>query len=335
MGSDLEYFRANDPFTLAVQNADLLRDRTFIRIVAHIEPDNWLAPRCEELHQVLMKHTIPHEFFFLSNVKSHDPSRVFDAMGDDAFSFFSSSLPRGSAGAAAGGSARPPAPPPASGSTPAFVPVAPTGGWEQLSDGTMGCETEFRGVDGLPISAYVRKPAGAGPFPVIVSLHGGRNSRQATIGSGRGMRPPLADLVKQGWVVFSADYRPQEKIGIYPIEFDDTVKAVEAARALPFVDPKRVGYLGHSHGAQVGTRVVSRVDLCGAVLMAPAAMDFIEIKKARKSGVKLAGVLDTMLGVTWRRSLARRWRRSKRTRFNTATVPASPRPPGFAAPFSS
>ncbi len=167
--------------------------------------------------------------------------------------------------------------------------------WEQLPDGSMGRETEFRGVDGVAIAAYVRKPAGPGPFPVIVWMHGGRDSRQSTINSAKVPRPPIAELVKQGWAVYSADYRHQEKVSIFPIEFDDTVKAVEAARALPFVDPKRVGYIGHSHGAQVGTRVVSRVDLSGAVICAPAAMDFIEIKKAIQAGVKLVPILSKIL----------------------------------------
>ena len=106
MGSDLEYFRATDPFTLAEKNADALRDRTLIRIICHVEDDNWLAPRCEQLHQVLMKHTIPHEFFFLSNVKSHNRAQVLDTMGDCAFDLFSSALPgwgsRSTAGPRAG-----------------------------------------------------------------------------------------------------------------------------------------------------------------------------------------------------------------------------------------
>lgn len=53
--------------------------------------------------------------------------------------------------------------------------------WEQLPDGSMGREAEFRGVDGVAIAAYIRKPAGPGPFPVIVWMHGGKDSRQATI----------------------------------------------------------------------------------------------------------------------------------------------------------
>jgi len=186
--------------------------------------------------------------------------------------------------AAAAQQKAPPPPPPVS-----------ADGWEHLPDGSLGRETEFHGVDGIPIAAYIRKPAGPGPFPAIVWGHGGHDSKQATFNMGRSQHGPFEDWVQQGWVIYSVDYRHADKIEIYPIEFDDTVKGVEAARALPFVDPKRVGYSGQSHGAQVGTRVVSRVDLSGAVIMAPAAMDFIEIKKAMQAGVKLVPVLSRIL----------------------------------------
>jgi hypothetical protein len=44
MGGDMDYFHANDPFTLAEKNAAALRDRTLIRIVAHYESEQWLWP---------------------------------------------------------------------------------------------------------------------------------------------------------------------------------------------------------------------------------------------------------------------------------------------------
>src|SRR5262249_49986765 len=92
MGGDLEYFRANDPFALVPQNAAALRDRSVIRIVTHVEDENWLAPRCEELHQLLMKHTIPHHFLYLSNVKSHNRAQVLDPLGDAGWMFFTSAF---------------------------------------------------------------------------------------------------------------------------------------------------------------------------------------------------------------------------------------------------
>ncbi len=53
MGGDMEYFRAHDPFTLAVKNAAALRDRSLIRIATHQTPGNWQSGRCEELHRLL------------------------------------------------------------------------------------------------------------------------------------------------------------------------------------------------------------------------------------------------------------------------------------------
>jgi S-formylglutathione hydrolase FrmB len=94
MGGDLDYFRSNDPFALIPKNADALRDRTVIRIVTHVEDENWLAPRCEELHRLLMQSMIPHELHFLSNVKSHNRAQVLDTMGDAGLVFFSTAFAR-------------------------------------------------------------------------------------------------------------------------------------------------------------------------------------------------------------------------------------------------
>lgn len=167
--------------------------------------------------------------------------------------------------------------------------------WEELSEGSLGQETEFQGVGGIVIPAYVRKPKGEGPFPVIVLLHGGRYGKAATMGLGRSTQSPVGDFIQTGWAVYSIDYRPSEKIAIVPIEFDDSVQAVKAVRELPFVDRYRVGLMGGSHGAQVSSRVVSRVDVSGAVLCAPAAIDLIEVKKAAERGEAVVPILNKMI----------------------------------------
>jgi dipeptidyl aminopeptidase/acylaminoacyl peptidase len=302
MGGDMEYFRANDPFTLAEKNADALRDRTVIRIVAHYEDQQWLWPQCEKLHQVLLKHMVQHEFYFLTNVKGHNRQQCLDTMGDAAFTFFSSSLLRKGAFTTPiqrtpPGMAMKPAP--QQGTTDA--PVAPKGpvnasadNWEHFPDGSTGRPDEFHGKDGTAIAAYIRKPAGAGPFPAIVLGHGGRDAKAATEGMGRSSKSPTEDFIEAGWAIYSIDYRHAEKIGIYPVEYEDSVEAVKRAKSLPFVDAKRVGYLGGSHGGQVGARLVSRVDLVGAILCAPAAMDLIQDKFAAQRGEPVVGVLKTM-----------------------------------------
>jgi len=281
MAGDLEYFRANDPFTLAEKNADALRDRTVIRIVAHWENENWLWPQCEKLHQVLLRNMIPHEFYFLTNVKGHNRSQCLNTMGDGAFAFFSSSL------------VRPQSSPPAAPRTGAAP--GPAEEWERFPDGSVGRETEFQGVGVIAIPAYIRKPDGPGPFPAIVLAHGGRYGKAPTVAMGRSMQSPTTDFIKAGWAVYSIDYRPADRIAIEPIEFDDSVEAVKTVRKYPFIDPRRVGWMGGSHGAQVGSRVASRVDLSGAILCAPAALDLIEVKKAFGRGEKLVSILNKMV----------------------------------------
>ncbi len=93
-GSDPSYYTANDPFALLVKNADQLRDRTVIRLVTHVEPEDWLAPRCEQLHQVLVRQRIAHEFDYLSNVKSHNRGQVTETLGDASWSFYGTGFAR-------------------------------------------------------------------------------------------------------------------------------------------------------------------------------------------------------------------------------------------------
>ena len=92
MGGDLDYFHANDPFVLAARNADALRDRSVIRIIAHDEDEHWLVPRCDQLHQLLMKQGIAHQLLCLTNVKSHNPNQVDETLGDAGLMFYASAF---------------------------------------------------------------------------------------------------------------------------------------------------------------------------------------------------------------------------------------------------
>jgi endo-1,4-beta-xylanase len=173
------------------------------------------------------------------------------------------------------------------------LPAAATAAdeWESFPDGSTGQVTEFQGVGGVAIPAYIRKPSGAGPFPVVVLLHGGRYGKAPTYAMGRSTQSPTADFIKAGWAVYSIDYRPFEQISIEPIETDDSIEAVKTVRKLPFIDPDRVGLMGGSHGANVASKMISRVDTRGAILCAPAALDLIEVKKAAAAGEKVVGIL--------------------------------------------
>jgi len=98
-------------------------------------------------------------------------------------------------------------------------------------------------------------------------------------------------MVAAGWVVFSADFRAQPD-GPNPANaIEDALAEVEAARALPFVDPKRLALFGGSHGAHVVSRLASRIDARAAVLCAPAVLDVPLIAKASERGEEIVGVL--------------------------------------------
>jgi dipeptidyl aminopeptidase/acylaminoacyl peptidase len=166
--------------------------------------------------------------------------------------------------------------------------------WERLPDGSTGRVEEFQGVGGIAIPAYIRKPDGPGPFPVVVMLHGGRYGKAATVGMGRASRSPIADFIKEGWAVSSVDYRPSEQM-LDPIEIDDTIEAVKSLRKMTFIDANRIGFMGGSHGASVASRLISRVDARGAILCAPAAIDLIEVKKAPARGEAIVPILKKLI----------------------------------------
>jgi hypothetical protein len=133
---------------------------------------------------------VPHEFYFLTNVKGHNRRQCLDTMGDAAFTFFSSSLLRQGQG---------------TGTTQRPQPTASVENWDHLPDGSLGRPDEFRGKDGTAIPAYIRKPAEAGPFPVVVLAHGGKYGKATTEGLGRSQRGPTEDFIQAGWAIYSID----------------------------------------------------------------------------------------------------------------------------------
>jgi dienelactone hydrolase len=110
---------------------------------------------------------------------------------------------------------------------------------EAMSQALPGAGTE------KPLVSHMRRPAGVGPFPAIVLLHGIT-----------GLPPNYLEwadwLSKEGYVALYVDSKSTH--GRTPP--DPEVMAVDAAtalrqlKALPFVDANRVGVIGFSQGGR-------------------------------------------------------------------------------------
>jgi len=101
-------------------------------------------------------------------------------------------------------------------------------------------------------------PAGEGPHPVVVLVHGG--SWRSRYGK-RVMRALAGDLVARGWAVWNIEYRRVGEGGGWPATFEDVAAAVDLLAGLdPSLDLGRVAFLGHSAGGQLALWAAGRAD---------------------------------------------------------------------------
>ena len=114
-------------------------------------------------------------------------------------------------------------------------------------------------ADDLTISGIMNVPAGDGPFPVVVLLHGYIDP--AIYVTGQGYRREQDALARNGYVAFHVDYRnhagsdddPRNDVDLRLGYTRDAIAAVEAVKAsdLEFLDSERIGLIGRSMGGQV------------------------------------------------------------------------------------
>ena len=135
---------------------------------------------------------------------------------------------------------------------------------------------------GWPLPATLAMPAGSGPFPAVVLVHGsGPSDRDESIGPNKPFRDLGLGLASRGIATlryekrtkeFAAKIAPLTQFTVKEETIDDAVAAVRLLRTTPGVDPARIYVLGHSLGGMLLPRMASAAGADGAgwIVMAGA-----------------------------------------------------------------
>ena len=125
-------------------------------------------------------------------------------------------------------------------------------------------------------------PAGAGPFPAVVLVHGsGPNDRDETIGPNKPFKDLALGLASRGIAVLRYEKRSKvygaKMAGLAGMTvkdevLDDAAAAAAMLRSQPRIDPARVFVLGHSLGGMLVPRIAAAdAKLAGVIVMAGPA----------------------------------------------------------------
>ncbi|MEM7144524.1 MAG: prolyl oligopeptidase family serine peptidase [Verrucomicrobiota bacterium] len=126
--------------------------------------------------------------------------------------------------------------------------------------------------------AVVRKPAGEGPFPAVIFLHGGlgrsgmEKLRENSLSQWTSLR-----FLSWGYVTVNATRRPNNHDPQERGLVEDTVAMVEAVQALPEVDPESVVLYGGSGGGTLALEVAGATDVAAVVAGEPATIIYMEM----------------------------------------------------------
>jgi acetyl esterase/lipase len=133
-------------------------------------------------------------------------------------------------------------------------------------------------------------PAGDGPHPVVVAIHGG--SWQARYGK-RLMKAVSADLTRRGVAVWNMEYRRLGwgQGGGWPATFDDVAAAIDHLAGLDDtrLDLRSVDLVGHSAGGQLALWATARKDSRVPIRRVVAQAAVCDLESAGESGRALLG----------------------------------------------
>jgi dienelactone hydrolase len=155
--------------------------------------------------------------------------------------------------------------------------------------------------DGTYLPAVVRVPDGPGPHPLIICVHGWSG--------GLGVGYLVDELLNHGWLaeelvdagfaVAIAEGRREIEEGYdkdlpCPLDHDDMVTVALHLASLPDVDATRMGWIGTSHGGELGAKVASEPEnpVRAFALCEPAAIEYLGLRH-RAGSADVDGPIST------------------------------------------
>ena len=168
--------------------------------------------------------------------------------------------------------------------------------------------------DGTYSPIAMLKPAGNGPFPLVLIAHmnGGGGTEWLREWLQYGNWTP-EQLVKAGYAVAWMRYRGEvnnsygpalketsrqgrQLFNRGPLEYDDAIAIAKYVKTLPYIQPDHVGYLGLSHGGEMAFKIASEYDgLRCMISVEPAAGDYLAVGR-RPAGSQ--PIPETRMNVT-------------------------------------
>ena len=135
--------------------------------------------------------------------------------------------------------------------------------------------TEFTipSSDQTPLKAVLSLPSGPGPFPTVITVHGGRGGRDfafiRTLATPEGLSPsPTVEMLdRSNWAILSIGYRDGAILGD---EEEDVIAALRYVKQNPSLDRSRIALLGGSHGGNLVLRTAIRTGDEAACVVAGA-----------------------------------------------------------------
>ena len=154
-------------------------------------------------------------------------------------------------------------------------------------------------IDGAYIPIALRKPEGPGPFPIVLFATGNGGGGMAMLREHvQNLSWTQEQYVAAGYVAVWMRYRAEvdyayDRVGKLissgrqgrqllnrgPLEYEDAIAIADYVKTLPFVDAKRVGYMGMSHGGEMALKIASEYHGFRAMVASePASHEFLRLK---------------------------------------------------------